>query len=87
MVGPTQPPFALSARRHDDRDAAPFGPVEIAMRHPIDVERRTLLVAGSVLGLAAVLRPQRVGAQPADGKLRIGTIGAGASAARSAGSG
>ena len=47
------------------------------MRHPNDVERRTLLIAASVLGLAAVLRPQRVGAQSADGKLRIGTIGAG----------
>ena len=47
------------------------------MRQPIDVERRTLLIAGSVLGLAAVLRPQRAAAQPADAKLRIGTIGAG----------
>jgi hypothetical protein len=47
------------------------------MRYPVDVERRTLLIAGSVLGLAAVMRPQRARAQPADGKLRIGTIGAG----------
>ena len=47
------------------------------MRHPVDVERRTLLIAASVLGLAAVLRPQRAGAQPGQGKLRIGTIGAG----------
>ena len=47
------------------------------MRHLIDVERRTLLIAGSVFGLAAVPWPQRARAQPADGKLRIGTIGAG----------
>jgi predicted dinucleotide-binding enzyme len=47
------------------------------MRYPVNVERRTLLIAGSVLGLAAVMRPQRARAQPADGKLRIGTIGAG----------
>jgi 8-hydroxy-5-deazaflavin:NADPH oxidoreductase len=51
--------------------------LEIAMRHLIDVERRTLLIAGSVFGLAAVPWPQRARAQPADGKLRIGTIGAG----------
>jgi predicted dinucleotide-binding enzyme len=36
-----------------------------------------LLIVGSVLGLAAALRSQRARAQPADGKLRIGTIGAG----------
>ena len=47
------------------------------MRYPLDVERRMLLIAGSVLGLAAVLQPQRVAAQPAEAKLRIGTIGAG----------
>ena len=47
------------------------------MRHPVDVERRTLLIAASVLGLAAVLRPQRAGAQPGQGKLRIGMIGSG----------
>ena len=47
------------------------------MRHFIDVERRTLLVAASAFGLAAVLRPRRAAAQAADGKLRIGTIGAG----------
>jgi len=47
------------------------------MRHPVDVERRSLLIAGSVLALAAVLRPRRAAAQPADAKLRIGTIGAG----------
>jgi predicted dinucleotide-binding enzyme len=47
------------------------------MRHPVDVERRMLLIIGGMLGLAAVLRPQRAAAQPADAKLRIGTIGAG----------
>ena len=47
------------------------------MRHLIDVERRTLLIAGSVFGLAAALQPIRAVAQAADGKLRIGTIGAG----------
>ena len=47
------------------------------MRYPLDVERRMLLIAGSVLGLAAVLQPQPVAAQPAEAKLRIGTIGAG----------
>jgi len=47
------------------------------MRHFIDVERRTLLIASGVLGLAAALQPLRARAQAADGKLRIGTIGAG----------
>jgi len=47
------------------------------MRHLIDVERRTLLIVGTMLGLAAALRPQRARAQAVDGKLRIGTIGAG----------
>jgi 8-hydroxy-5-deazaflavin:NADPH oxidoreductase len=47
------------------------------MRHLIDAERRTLLIVASMLGLTAVLRPQRAGAQAAGGKLRIGTIGAG----------
>ena len=40
-------------------------------------ERRTLLGAGAVLGLAASLRPQLLFAQAAAGTLRIGTIGAG----------
>ena len=57
------------------------------MRHPIDVERRTLMIATSVLGLAAVLRPQRARAQAPDGKLRIAPSAPAASAARSAASG
>ena len=40
-------------------------------------ERRALLGAGAVLGLAASLRPQLLFAQAAGGSLRIGTIGAG----------
>jgi predicted dinucleotide-binding enzyme len=76
MVGLPRPPVARPGRRHDDR-VAPSLILEIAMRHPIDVERRTLMIATSVLGLAAVLRPQRARAQAPDGKLRIGTIGAG----------
>jgi predicted dinucleotide-binding enzyme len=47
------------------------------MRHLIDVERRTLLIAGSVLGLAAALPWRIAQAQPTGDKLRIGTIGAG----------
>lgn len=47
------------------------------MRRLIDVERRALLAASSALGLAAALRPLRGAAQAAEGKLRIGTIGAG----------
>jgi 8-hydroxy-5-deazaflavin:NADPH oxidoreductase len=47
------------------------------MRHLVDLERRTLLIAGSALGLAAALWPGSVRAQPAGGELRIGTIGAG----------
>ena len=39
--------------------------------------RRTLLIAGGALGLAAAMRSQHVLAQPAGAKLRIGTIGAG----------
>src|SRR4029453_4101893 len=46
------------------------------MRHFIDVERRTLLIAASALGLVAVLRPRRAAAQAAGGKLRIGPIAA-----------
>src|SRR3954454_18785672 len=44
---------------------------------PFVPERRTLLIAGSALALTAALRPQRLFAQPAGDKLRIGTIGAG----------
>jgi 8-hydroxy-5-deazaflavin:NADPH oxidoreductase len=40
-------------------------------------ERRTLLTAGAVLGLAASLRPQLLFAQAVGSTLRIGTIGAG----------
>jgi 8-hydroxy-5-deazaflavin:NADPH oxidoreductase len=47
------------------------------MHRLIDIERRTLLVAGSALGLAAAMWPVRATAQTADRKLRIGTIGAG----------
>jgi hypothetical protein len=39
--------------------------------------RRTVLVGGAALGVAAMMRPDLVFAQPATGKLRIGTIGAG----------
>jgi 8-hydroxy-5-deazaflavin:NADPH oxidoreductase len=44
---------------------------------PSGRERRTWLAAGAVLGLAAALRPQRLFAQAAASRLRIGTIGAG----------
>lgn len=47
------------------------------MPHPTNLERRTLLVAGAMLGLSAALRPRFAWAQSAGGKLRIGTIGAG----------
>ncbi len=43
----------------------------------IDVDRRELLMAGSALVFAAALQPLGARAQPAGGKLRIGTIGAG----------
>src|SRR5438270_2593858 len=39
--------------------------------------RRSVLIAGGALGVAAMLRPAFVLAQTAAGKLRIGTIGAG----------
>src|SRR3954470_11942059 len=39
--------------------------------------RRTVLIAGATLGIAAMLRPRLLLAQTASGKLRIGTIGAG----------
>ena len=42
-----------------------------------DLERRTLLIAGGALGLLAALQLRLAWAQPASGKLRIGTIGAG----------
>jgi len=42
-----------------------------------DPDRRILLIASGALGLAAVSHPARLFAQPAGGKLRIGTIGAG----------
>lgn len=47
------------------------------MRHFIDGERRTLLITAGVLGLAALVRPERAAAQASGGTLRIGTIGAG----------
>ncbi len=47
------------------------------MHRPIDLERRTLLIAGGVLGLGAAMQPRFAAAQSASGKLRIGTIGAG----------
>jgi predicted dinucleotide-binding enzyme len=43
----------------------------------LDPTRRTWLVAGGALSVAAALRPQRLLAQATGGKLRIGTIGAG----------
>lgn len=46
-------------------------------RRPFGHERRTLLSAGAVLGVAASLRPQLLFAQAAGSALRIGTIGAG----------
>ncbi|MGZ8259835.1 MAG: NADPH-dependent F420 reductase [Caldimonas sp.] len=39
--------------------------------------RRTLVIAGGALGLAAALHAPRLAAQATPGKLRIGTIGAG----------
>jgi predicted dinucleotide-binding enzyme len=46
-------------------------------RRPFASERRLVLIASATLGFAALLRPERVWAQGAAGKLRIGTIGAG----------
>src|SRR3954447_10146842 len=44
---------------------------------PVVRPRRTVLIVGGALGIAAALRPALLLAQTASGKLRIGTIGAG----------
>ena len=45
--------------------------------HLLFQKRRTVLIAGGALGVAAVLRPRVLLAQSTGDKLRIGTIGAG----------